>query len=243
MCQRWRRPWAVTKAPPRPSPSPTQAMQARPSTRVAWLVVPVVIVAAGCRRQAQPEPAAVPVLATVRIESLLREHPAYPALRHAAAAGPSEAPAASAQESPEKPEASSGRRDSKMKASDTGPPLPSPHEREVGNIEGDAHALKQEHERLRAAATVSVEDAARAAGPARLPPPGVVSVASASRRQLAAVLRRETVAACRYIASSRGIRLELPPDAPEDAADMTESFRMWLRTHWREARQPESVSR
>jgi hypothetical protein len=243
MCQRWRRPWAVTKAPQRPSPSPTQAMQLRPPTRVALLVVPAIVIVAGCRRQAQPEPPAAPVLATVRIESLLREHPAYPTLRHVAAAAPSEAPTAPVQESDEKPEASSGRRDSKMKASDTAPVLPSPHEREIGNIEGDAQALEQEHERLRAAATVSVEDAAPVAGPERPPPPGVASDASAPRRQLASVLRRETVAACRYIASSRGIRLELPPGAPEDAADMTESFRAWLRAHWQEARQPEGVSR
>ena len=233
----------MRQAPQRPSPFPTRAMQSRPPTRVALLVVPVVIIVAGCRRQAQPEPPAVPVLATVRIESLLREHPAYPTLRRATAAAPSEAPTAPAQESEEKPEASSGGRDSKMKVSDTEPLLLTPRAREVGNIGADADALEQQHERLRAAATVSVEDAAPVAGPERRPPPGDVSDASAPRRQLASVLRRETVAACRYIASSRGIRLELPPDAPEDAADMTESFRAWLRTHWQEARQPEGVSR
>ena len=199
------------------------------------LVVASAVALAGCKARRHVESPPAPARATARIDALVREHPAYPWLRHLAAPASPYETAPATPRSNEKAEALPELRDSKAKVQ-RGPRLRvAVGDRSVAGITDEARALKEEHERFRDAQMPSrteVEATPEPGGPAR---GSDGDDALLRRRQLASTLRRETVDACRHIAVEHGIDLTLPPDVPADAEDMTERFRGWLRAHWQEA--------
>lgn len=223
--------------------SPSRAGQlGRPLPLALLLLASAASLLTGCGKRPQPEPPATPVLATVRIESLVREHPAFPELQRlrrlsaaasAAVARPDSA--AVGQQLRQKAETSPPHTDSKTRTPGDVPPPLSEGERTVAGIPEDARAMKQEHERFREAQMPS-----KAPGDFSPLPEGLSSRQAASdvrlhQRQLASILRRETVDACRHIGVQHGIELKLPPHVPEEAVDMTGSFRRWLREYWQKA--------
>lgn len=223
-------------------PASRVAQMGRPVGSVL-LALPVAVgLVIGCAKRPEPELPATPVVATVRLESLVREHPAYPELARLRQLSAATSPlvtrrdsTAAARKSREKAETSPLQTDSNRKTPGSAPPALSEGERTAAEIAEDARAMKQEHERFREAQAPS---AARGGPPVpheRLSPSRGATDVRLPRGQLASILRRETVDACRLIGVEHGIELRLPPDVPEEATDMTGSFRTWLRAYWKTA--------